>query len=145
MPTQDDIDAQKELLQAYRQTLDILVDQQTSFTPRHTPPSVVNGIIDTRRKIATLKQMLRDWGVEVVDRTIDTERRIDRIKRKILTIPILPLVTALIIALVGGVTGLWLTVVPGKMPKGSFNVAVAEFGQIDSQGRIIPTDDSKRK
>src|SRR6188472_1967972 len=108
MPTQEDIAEQRELLQAHRQTLDILLDQQTSFTPRYTPPSIVNGIIEARREIVRIKQTLRDWGVEVADRAIDTERPIDRIKRKILSIPTLPLVLGLIAVVVGGIAALWV-------------------------------------
>jgi hypothetical protein len=59
-----------------------------------------------------------------------------------LVIPALPAVLALIVALVGGAAGLWGYLVPATMPSGTFNVAVAEFSQIDAQGRERVTLDS---
>jgi hypothetical protein len=59
-----------------------------------------------------------------------------------LVIPALPVVVALIAALVGGAAGLWRYLVPATMPPGAFNVAVAEFSQIDDQGRERATPDS---
>jgi hypothetical protein len=59
-----------------------------------------------------------------------------------LVIPALPLVVALIGTLAGGAAGLWLYLVPAQMPPGSFNVAVAEFSQVDGQGRERVTADS---
>src|SRR5262245_26167446 len=59
-----------------------------------------------------------------------------------LVIPALPLVITLIVALVGGAAGLWAYLVPATMPPGTFNVAVAEFSQIDDQGHEHVTSDS---
>ena len=59
-----------------------------------------------------------------------------------LVIPALPLVLALITTLLVSAAGTWLLVVPADMPQGTFNVAVAEFSQIDSQGRERVTADS---
>jgi hypothetical protein len=59
-----------------------------------------------------------------------------------LVIPALPAIIALIVALVGGAAGLWAYLVPATMPPGAFNVAVAEFSQIDDQGRARVTPDS---
>ena len=59
-----------------------------------------------------------------------------------LVIPALPVVIALLVALVGGSIGLWRYLVPATMPLGAFNVAVAEFSQIDAQGRERATPDS---
>jgi tetratricopeptide repeat protein len=64
------------------------------------------------------------------------------IKIGTLVIPALPAVIALIVALVGGAAGLWIYLVPATMPPGAFNVAVAEFSQIDDQGRERVTTDS---
>src|SRR3954452_12709169 len=65
------------------------------------------------------------------------------IKIGTLVVPALPAVIALIVALVSGVGGLWIYKVPAKMPEGTFNIAVAEFSQIDAQGRISITNDSE--
>ncbi len=59
-----------------------------------------------------------------------------------LVIPALPVVIALIVTLVGGAAGLWRFLVPATMPLGAFNVAVAEFSQLDDQGRERITPDS---
>lgn len=37
----------------------------------------------------------------------------------------------------------WLQFVPDKMPLNTFNVAVAEFGQVDAQGNVSPSKDGK--
>lgn len=60
-----------------------------------------------------------------------------------LVIPALPAVITLIVALLGGAAGLWTYLVPATMPPGAFNVAVAEFSQLDPQGREGVTPDSK--
>jgi hypothetical protein len=59
-----------------------------------------------------------------------------------LVIPALPVVIALIVALGAGTVGLWRFLVPATMPPGAFNVAVAEFSQIDGPGREGVTPDS---
>ena len=64
------------------------------------------------------------------------------LKIGMLVIPALPVVIALIVTLVGGVAGMWAYLVPATMPPGAFNVAVAEFSQIDGQGRERVTPDS---
>ena len=37
----------------------------------------------------------------------------------------------------------WLRFVPDKMPSHTFNVAVAEFGQVDAQGRVSSSEDGQ--
>ncbi len=59
-----------------------------------------------------------------------------------LVVPALPVVIALILALAGGAAVAWMLLVPASMPQGTFNVAIAEFSQIDSQGRERITPDS---
>ncbi len=51
-----------------------------------------------------------------------------------LVIPALPVVIALIVVLASGATALWLSLVPATMSD-PFNVAIAGFSMIDSQGR----------
>jgi hypothetical protein len=65
------------------------------------------------------------------------------IKIGTLVIPALPAVIALILLVSGVAIGLWLYLVPAKMPPDRFNVAVAEFGVIDAQGRARVTSDSR--
>ena len=60
-----------------------------------------------------------------------------------LVIPALPAAIALAATLFGAAAGLWLYLVPAKMPPGHFNVAVAEFGVVDAQGRERSTADGK--
>jgi hypothetical protein len=48
-----------------------------------------------------------------------------------LVIPALPLMIALIVTLAGSAAGLWAYLIPATMPPGTFNVAVAEFSQLD--------------
>ncbi len=61
-----------------------------------------------------------------------------------LVIPALPAVIALIATLIGSGVGLWLYLVPAKMTPDYFNIAVAEFGVVDAQGRTRATADSKK-
>jgi tetratricopeptide (TPR) repeat protein len=37
----------------------------------------------------------------------------------------------------------WIYLVPNKMPVHGFNVAVAEFGQVDAQGHVSPSEDGQ--
>jgi hypothetical protein len=60
-----------------------------------------------------------------------------------LVIPALPAAIGLVASLAGAAGGLWLYLVPARMPPGHFNVAVAEFGAIDAQGRSSVTADSR--
>lgn len=61
-----------------------------------------------------------------------------------LVVPALPAVVALIVLVVGAAAGLWFSLVPATMPDGYVNIAIADFGQIDADGRIRVTADSQR-
>jgi hypothetical protein len=67
MPSENDIIAQQTLLQAHRQTLDVLLTQQAQLGEFNAPPAIVNGIRVARGSIAQIKQTLRDWNVDVDD------------------------------------------------------------------------------
>ncbi|HEU5098669.1 MAG TPA: hypothetical protein VFU22_06610 [Roseiflexaceae bacterium] len=67
MPTQDDIAAQEALLQAHRQTLGVLLEQEAKIGPAYAPPAIANGIAEARAAIARAKRALREWGVAVDD------------------------------------------------------------------------------
>jgi tetratricopeptide (TPR) repeat protein len=58
-------------------------------------------------------------------------------------IPAVPLLAGLIlfIVIIGFLA--WLNFVPNKMPLNTFNVAVAEFGQVDSTGRVSSSVDGR--
>jgi tetratricopeptide (TPR) repeat protein len=61
-----------------------------------------------------------------------------------LVIPALPAVVALVALVVGVALGLWFSLVPATMPDGYVNIAIADFGQIDADGRMRVTADSQR-
>ena len=50
-------------------------------------------------------------------------------------------VLALVLAAVVLAFGAWLAFVPAEMPVNTFNIAVADFGQFDAQGRVVPSVD----
>jgi tetratricopeptide (TPR) repeat protein len=60
-----------------------------------------------------------------------------------LVLPALPAVLALIALVVAASLGLWLYLVPATMPPGRFNVAVAEFAEVDAAGRAVVTANSR--
>jgi hypothetical protein len=67
MPDQDDIATQQALLQAHRQTLAVLLQQQAQFGEAYTPPAIVHGIRSARASIAQIKQSLRGWNIPAED------------------------------------------------------------------------------
>jgi hypothetical protein len=70
-PSEDDISEQLALLQMYRQTLSHYLRQQASLGKNHTPPGVTHGIIEAATDIRRIKQILRNWGVDVDDHPDD--------------------------------------------------------------------------
>jgi hypothetical protein len=73
MPSQEDIEAQQELLAAHRRTLAHLLIQQAQFGAGYAPAHVSNGIQEARDNIARVKRNLRDWDVHVEDHPDDVE------------------------------------------------------------------------
>src|SRR4051812_38066234 len=73
MPTDDDIAAQQALLQAHRQTLNVLLTQQAQLGVAYAPPGIASGIRAARDAIAEAKRTLHDWNVEVEDLPNDQE------------------------------------------------------------------------
>jgi len=73
MPTDEDIAAQQALLQAHRQTLDLLLTQQAQLGAAYAPPAIANGIRAARGAVAQIKRTLRDWGVSVDDLPNDAD------------------------------------------------------------------------
>lgn len=101
--------------------------------------------------LARLRQRLaRLRGGDVIVANVDkgasdvvVGKNIVKIKIGTLVIPALPAVLALIALVLAAALGLWLYLVPATMPPDRFNVAVAEFGVIDPQGRERVTGDSR--
>jgi len=60
-----------------------------------------------------------------------------------LKVPTLPVVASLLVMALAATLALWLLLVPSQMPVNSFNVAVAEFGQVDADGRMIRSEDGR--
>jgi tetratricopeptide (TPR) repeat protein len=60
-----------------------------------------------------------------------------------LVVPALPAMIALVALVVAVALGLWLYLVPATMPPGRFNVAVAEFAEVDTAGRAVETANSR--
>lgn len=67
MPTQADIDQQRQLLDTHRATLAHYLRQRAQLSTAHEPPAVANGIADTRAAIQRCKATLRGWNVAVED------------------------------------------------------------------------------
>ena len=73
MPTQQDIQQQQSLLQTYRKTLAMLLNQKAMHGSAFVPPSILHGIAEARGHIAMCKQFLRAWGIDVEDLPGDDE------------------------------------------------------------------------
>src|SRR5262245_20609937 len=72
MPSSEDIDVQRELLQAHRRTLAAYLKQQAlAGGAQSAPITVINGIAATRAEIARVKTILREWGADVGDHPDD--------------------------------------------------------------------------
>jgi phosphatidylethanolamine-binding protein (PEBP) family uncharacterized protein len=63
--SQEEIDDQRELLEAHRRTLAIYLKQQAQLGSAYAPPGVANGIREARDGIRRVKATLRGWGLEV--------------------------------------------------------------------------------
>lgn len=74
MPSQEDIEEQKQLLAAHRRTLAHLLKQQAQFSVGYIPAHVANGIQDARDEIARIKRALREWGIELEDLENDIQQ-----------------------------------------------------------------------
>lgn len=73
--TSDDIAHQQSLLTSHRRTLSHYLGQKATMGSAYVPPSVLNGIDETRANIARIKTMLRGAGVQVIDHPDDVEIR----------------------------------------------------------------------
>jgi hypothetical protein len=71
MPTEEDIERQKTLLQAHRKTLWVYLVQLARVGIANAKPEVFHGIDDAREGIRQSKKTLRSWGVAVEDEPDD--------------------------------------------------------------------------
>ncbi len=69
--SQEQIDDQRELLEAHRRTLAIYLKQQAALGSAYAPPGIANGIREARGAITRIKAALRGWGVQVADHPDD--------------------------------------------------------------------------
>lgn len=60
-----------------------------------------------------------------------------------LVVPAVPVLAGLLVFIALVTVAAWLYFVPAKMPLNTFNVAVAEFGQIDANGRVSSSPDGR--
>jgi len=73
MLSEDEVNGQEQLLAAHRRTLTIYLQQQAEIGRAYSPPSLINGITETRANIRRIKQLLRDAGITIADSPDDSE------------------------------------------------------------------------
>jgi hypothetical protein len=73
MPSQEQIDEQRRLLETNRATLAILLTQKAHHTTAYTPPAIEHGIREARENIQRIKTALRRWNLPVDDLPDDDE------------------------------------------------------------------------
>lgn len=73
MLSPEDIAHQQNLLEINRRNLVHFLQQQAMHSSANVPVSVVNGILEARKNIARIKQILRDAKVHVDDKPDDEE------------------------------------------------------------------------
>lgn len=76
MPTQEEIDGQKQLIAYYRRTLAVYLQQQAQIGGAYIPPSVINGIHEARENIYRIKNTLKEWGVFIEDHLDDEQTQL---------------------------------------------------------------------
>src|SRR5262245_43125927 len=65
--TKESIDGQLQLLDLYRQTLNIYLQQRAIAGTPFVQPSVIHGIGEARKAIRHIKSVLRGWNINVPD------------------------------------------------------------------------------
>ncbi len=73
MPTQEELQAQQELLAAHRRTLAVYLKQRALHGEAFVPPAVEHGMRESRQQIRAIKARLRTWGEPVADHPDDEE------------------------------------------------------------------------
>lgn len=65
MPSEQDIDQQRTLLETHRRTLALSLEQAAKYGELDTPPAIIHRIDDARDEIRRIKSALRAWGQPV--------------------------------------------------------------------------------
>ncbi len=156
----------KRLLQTLHGNLNILHEREAKFGG-NAPLELLNQIQDHRTAIAAVEARLRnDLSDEELEQQLaPLNLSLDRggtviggknvIQIGALTVPVIPMVVAAVglLGLLAFVT--YRAVVPARLPiatpvqgpmqmTGLFNVAVAEFGQVDATGQVQPSADGRQ-
>ncbi len=144
----------QDLLQSLHHNLNILREREAKFGA-NPPLELVNQIEDHQTAIglveAAIDGQLSPDELEAELAPLNLSLRGDTdivaghniVKIGSLTIPALPLVVGVVVVLGLLAFGLWFYLVPIQMPLNTFNVAVAEFGQVDARGRVSASEDGK--
>lgn len=143
------------LLQSLQHNLNILREREAKFGI-HTPLDLVNQIEDHQTAIRLVNAAIKG---EITSETLeaelaplnlslrgDTEILAGRniIKIGNITVPAFPLIIATLVILSLSAIAVWYFVVPDKMPLNTFNIAVAEFGREDADGKVTPFEDGAK-
>ncbi|MBN1994540.1 MAG: tetratricopeptide repeat protein [Anaerolineae bacterium] len=150
----DDIEL-KQFLETLHHHLNILQEREAKFGG-NAPLDLINQIEDHQTAIALVEARLNNeiskaelerqlapltLGLDRGDMEIVAGKNIVKIGN--ITVPALPLVIGVMVALGIAAFATWYFLVPSQMPLNTFNVAVADFGQVDAQGRVSVSEDGK--
>jgi eukaryotic-like serine/threonine-protein kinase len=70
--SEEEIDQQQKLLAIHRRNLGLYLEQQAKLGTTFMPPGLSNGIFEERDNIQRIKQVLRNWGIAMVDHPDDS-------------------------------------------------------------------------
>jgi hypothetical protein len=71
--SQEEINDQRELLDAHRRTLAVYLKQRAQLSSAYTPPNVEHGIREARAAIRRIKATLQGWGAPAADHPDDED------------------------------------------------------------------------
>jgi hypothetical protein len=145
----------KQFLETLHHHLNILKEREAKFGG-NVPLDLINQIEDHQTALALVESRLAGeisseelaeqlkplvLGLDRGDTEIVSGKNI--IKIGTLVIPAVPLLVLLLVAAAVSVLLGWYFLVPDQMPQDTFNVAVAEFGQVDAQGNVTHSEDGQ--
>jgi len=78
---QQKISHQLQLLNEHRDTLTHYLRQQAMLGTAHTPPAITHGIQDARDNIQRIKNVLRQWNVQVEDHPDDEDHSNEKLNK----------------------------------------------------------------
>jgi tetratricopeptide (TPR) repeat protein len=145
----------QELLKSLQHNLNILREREAKFGG-NAPLDLLNQIADHQQAVKLVKSAIQgDMSPAELEAELsplnlsfdrgDTEIVAGKniIKIGNITVPALPVVIAVMVVLGVAAVLAWYFLVPDKMPLNTFNVAVADFGQVDAQGNVSSSEDGK--